>query len=320
MRHLQGYFSHARNWLAAILVLSFLFVAVAAPILSPDDPKRPGPIKVVGRASDLEPKPPGQSTPLGTLPNQIDVFHLLVWGTRDAVRFGLFVVVVTALAGIIYGSGAGYAGSAVNRLMMRVADAFLTFPVIAAVVLLQQLWLNTYNFSGANLVSNVGTPGFEITSKYLIQVLLERINPLTLSLILFSWMPYARLVNTLVIALKQTEFILAARAVGVRPGRIVFRHLLPNAITPAVVLAARDVGGFVVFQATLTFIGIGGNSLWGFILVAGRNWIIGPGGKVLAYWWVYIPATLAVILFGITWNLFGDGLGELLDPYTRYHR
>jgi peptide/nickel transport system permease protein len=130
-------------------------------------------------------------------------------------------------------------------------------------------------------------------------------------------MPYARLVNTLVIELKQTEFILAARSIGVRPARIVFRHLLPNAITPAVVLAARDVGSFVILQATLTFIGLGGNSIWGYILVVGRDWVIGPGGNVMAYWWVFIPATLTVILFGIAWNLFGDGLGELLDPYTR---
>jgi peptide/nickel transport system permease protein len=319
MGHLKRFFSHTRNWLAVILVLSFIFVAITAPLLSPDDPKNPGPIKVVGRSSDPEPSPPRPNVPLGTLPNQIDVFHMLIWGTRDAVRFGLLVVSSTASFGIIYGAVAGYTGGSINRIMMRIADAFLTFPVIAAVVLLQQLWLNAINtIGGSYLASNAGTPGFDIPIKSTIQILLQQINPLTLSLILFSWMPYARLVNSLVIALKQTEFILAARAVGVRPARIVFRHLLPNAVTPAVVLAARDVGSFVVFQATLTFIGLGGNSLWGAILVTGRNWIIGPGGNVMAYWWVFIPATLTVILFGIAWNLFGDGLGELLDPYVRY--
>jgi peptide/nickel transport system permease protein len=150
--------------------------------------------------------------------------------------------------------------------------------------------------------------------------LLINLDPLTISLILFSWMPYARLVNTLVIELKQTDFVMAARSVGVKPARILFRHILPNAITPAFVLAARDVGAVVILQATFTFIGLGGGSVWGSILINGRNWIIGPGGDVLEYWWVYIPATLAVILFGIAWNLFGDGLAELLDPFTRYHK
>jgi peptide/nickel transport system permease protein len=319
MKNLKRFISHGRNWLAAILVIFFVFVAVAAPLLSPDDPKRPGPYKYVGKISETEPKPPSENAPLGTLPRQISVYHLLVWGTRDAMRFGLLVALSTACVGIVFGAVAGYAGGAVNRILMRVADAFLTFPIIAAVVLLRQLWENTINtIGGSFLVSMVQRdPGYQIPSQSPIQVLLQHVNPLTLSLILFSWMPYARLVNTLVIELKKTEFILAARAVGVRPARILFRHLLPNAITPAVVLAARDVGSFVVFQATLTFIGIGGNSLWGAMLATGRNWIIGPGGNVLAYWWVFIPATLAVILFGIAWNLFGDGLGELLDPYTR---
>jgi peptide/nickel transport system permease protein len=240
---------------------------------------------------------------------------MLVWGARDAMRFGLLVALSVACIGIVFGAVAGYAGGVANRTMMRVADAFLTFPIIAAVVLLQQLLLNTLNSTGGLFL--VSEPGFQKTSQSLIQALLQRIDPLTLSLILFSWMPYARLVNTLVIELKQTEFILAARSIGVRPARIVFRHLLPNAITPAVVLAARDVGSFVILQATLTFIGLGGNSIWGYILVVGRDWVIGPGGNVMAYWWVFIPATLTVILFGIAWNLFGDGLGELLDPYTR---
>ncbi len=315
MRHLHRFFSHGRNWLALILVLSFTFAAIFPSLLSPNDPNRPGPYKVVGKSSDLEPRPPSENAPLGTLPRQLSVYHMLVWGARDAMRFGLLVALSVACIGIVFGAAAGYAGGVVNRTMMRVADAFLTFPIIAAVVLLQQLLLNTLNSTGGLFL--VSEPGFQKNSQFLIQALLQRIDPLTLSLILFSWMPYARLVNTLVIELKQTEFILAARSIGVRPARIVFRHLLPNAITPAVVLAARDVGSFVILQATLTFIGLGGNSIWGYILVVGRDWVIGPGGNVMAYWWVFIPATLTVILFGIAWNLFGDGLGELLDPYTR---
>ena len=135
-----------------------------------------------------------------------------------------------------------------------------------------------------------------------------------LVLILFSWMPYARMTNAIVISLKQVEFVQAARAIGTRPARIILRHLIPNSVSPSVVLAARDVGSMVLIQAAFTFIGLDGSSTWGNILAMGRDWILGPGGGIFSYWWVYIPATLALVLFGIGWNLLGDGLSELLDP------
>jgi len=324
-RHHQ-FFSYWQNWLALILVLSFTFVAIFSPLLSPDDPKNPGPYKVVGRVSDRIPQPPAENAPLGTLPGQVSVYHMLIWGTRDAMRFGLLVSLFSALIGIVFGAVAGYAGGMVNRTMMRMADAFLAVPIIAVVALLQQLWLTTISESvgGIDLLLWFSYRGLSITPRdvltlpqSIIQSLLLHIDPLTLSLILFSWMPYARLVNALVIELKKTEFILAARSVGVKPRRILFRHLLPNAIAPAIVFAARDVGSFVILQATLTFIGLSGNSLWGLILVNGRDWILGAGGNVMAHWWVFIPATVMIILFGITWNLLGDGLSEILDPHTR---
>jgi peptide/nickel transport system permease protein len=316
MRHYRHFLSHWQNWLALILVLSFTFASIFPALLSPNDPDNPGPFKRVGKGSDLVPRPPSENAPLGTMPRQLSVYHSLIWGARDAMRFGLLVAFSVACIGIVFGAVAGYAGGVVNRTMMRVADAFLTFPIIAAVALLTQLRVSTiYSLGGQDLVLLVQR-GVPITSQSLILALLQRIDPLTFSLILFSWMPYARLVNTLVIELKQTEFIVAARSIGARPARILFRHILPNAITPAVVLFARDIGSFVLLQATFTFIGLGGGSIWGYILVNGRDWVIGLGGNVMAYWWVFLPATLAVILFGITWNLLGDGLSELLDPHN----
>ena len=85
---------------------------------------------------------------------------------------------------------------------------------------------------------------------------------------------------------------------------------------PAIVLAARDVGSSVILQATITFIGLGGASPWGALLSLGRNWVIGPGGNLFATWWIFLPPTLAIILFGVGWNLLGDGLAEALDPTT----
>jgi peptide/nickel transport system permease protein len=129
-------------------------------------------------------------------------------------------------------------------------------------------------------------------------------------------MPYSRMINAIVITLKNTEFIQAARALGANPFRVIFRHLIPNSISPAIVLAARDIGNVVLFQATLTFIRIGGNSPWGELLSMGRNWVIGPNGNLFKYWWVFVPATLAVLLFGIAWNIIGDGLSDAMNPHV----
>jgi peptide/nickel transport system permease protein len=143
---------------------------------------------------------------------------------------------------------------------------------------------------------------------------LSSLDPLLISLIMLTWMPYARVINTLVVTLRQADFIQASRALGGNSSWIVFRHLIPNSLNPALVLAARDVGSAVVMQATFTFIGLAGNSPWGALLSFGRDWIIGPGGNILAYWWIFLPPTLVVILFGISWNLLGDGINDLLDP------
>ncbi|HEY4721921.1 MAG TPA: ABC transporter permease subunit, partial [Anaerolineae bacterium] len=152
-----------------------------------------------------------------------------------------------------------------------------------------------------------------------IQVALEALglNPVIMAFVLFSWMPYARLTNANVERLKHADFILASQSLGAGKTRIVFKHLLPNTVTPAIVLLARDIGGMVVLEAAFTFIGLGLGNEWGALLVQNRSWIIGVGGNPFTYWWVYIPPTLALIFFGIGWNLLGDGLNDLLNPRQR---
>ncbi len=273
----------------------------------------------VGRATEARPLPPDENAILGMLPRGIDVYHALLWGSRDALRFGLIVTVFAASFGILYGATSGYAGGQIGGLMLRVTDSFLAFPPIAAVVFLQQLFLTSITSLGGyyaegEIYSFTNTP-IAVT---VIQSLLERVNPLMLSLILFSWMPYARLVHSIVLTLKQTEFVQAARAMGGGPFWIIRKHLLRNSIGPAVVIAARDVGGVVLLQATLTFINIGGDSVWGEMLAQGRNWVLGPGGSLLAYWWVFLPPTLAVMLFGVAWNMFGDSLNDVLVPASHH--
>lgn len=317
MRRLRRFLSHWPNWVGLILVLGFVLVALAAPMLSPMDPKNPGPFKAVGRVTDNIPHPPSPQAILGTLSGQVDVYHALIWGTRDAVQFGITAALGAFLLGVLVGAVSGYAGGVLNGLSMRVTDAFLTFPVIASVAFLQQIVGLTIQAMGGAYYFSMLSFGkvvfFQLTPPLWVNFLMK-VDPVLISLILFSWMPSARLVNAIVLTLKRNDFIQAAHALGASPFWVIRRHLLPNSLGPALIIAARDVGNAVILQATFAFIGIGGNSPWGILLSMGRNWVIGPGGDLFAYWWVFMPATLAVILFGVAWNLIGDGLNDLLDP------
>ncbi len=324
MKAMRRYFTRWENLLGFFLVLCFVFMALAAPLLSPNDPANPGPFKVVGRSTDFEPRPPKPEAPLGTLSKQVSVYHGLVCGSRSALTFGVTVAVAVAFIGILIGTASAYFGGIIERLLMGITDAFLSFPVIAGVILFQQLvTITLYNFgirylSSGEMFLLTASGGFSDVpdDMPLLLAILQQIDPVLIAFILFSWMIYARMMNTVVLRIKQTEYIQAARALGASHLRIIFRHLIPNAIAPAIVLAARDVGGMVLLQATFTFIGLGGNSVWGKLLVNGRDWIITSGG-ILTYWWVFLPAALVLVLFGIGWNLLGDGLNDVLNPRLR---
>jgi peptide/nickel transport system permease protein len=316
MRFLRRFFSRWQNWISVCLILIYVGVALAAPLLAPLDPEDPQVFMRVGRPTQGRPQPPSEEAVLGMLPFGIDIFHPLVWGARDALRFGLIVTISTALFGILYGAVAGFAGNPLGNFLIRLSDSFLAFPPIAGLVFLQQLFATTVTAMGGMYfyADRLGQVIEIVGPETAIQYLLERVNPLMLSLIVFSWMPFARLVHAIVLTLKQTDFVQAARALGGSPFWIIRKHILRNSIGPAIVLAARDVGGVVLLQATLTFIQIGGDSIWGQMLSQGRNWVIGPGGSLFRYWWVWFPPTLAVMLFGIAWNMFGDGLNDALEP------
>jgi peptide/nickel transport system permease protein len=240
----------------------------------------------------------------------------LIWGTRAALRFGLVVVLLSAGFGIIVGAASAYFGGWFNSVVMRITDGFLAFPLIAAVWLFQQIlasldWANGYYTLDAWVAP--------LTQRQRLITALG-IEPVMLAFILFSWMPFARIINANVLRLKHTEYILAAKVVGVRSHRIILRHLLPNAIAPAIVLIARDIGGLVILQAAFAFIGIGGTitgniTEWNRLLLLGRTWIIGIGGNLLLYWWMYIPVTLALVLFGVGWNMLGDRLNVIFSPW-----
>jgi peptide/nickel transport system permease protein len=330
MRRLRHFFTIRLNWLAILIIGFFSIVAAAAPLLAPpDDPTQPTPYRYVEGETQTSPLPPGPGLPLGTVAYlmdglggrellHFDIFYSLVWGTRAVLRFGLLTALAAATLGVIIGAVSAYVGGTLNFALMRITDAFLAFPMIAGVwlfrTIIQTANLELMDYTNLVPVAIPSTPFQQL-------VLTLGVDPVMLTLILFSWMGYARLINANIVSLKEAEYVQAAKVTGQRPLRIVFRHLLPNAIAPVIVLLARDIGGMVVMQAAFAFIGVSGtvNSTaipeWSRLLMMGRNWIIGQNGNPFTYWWLYLPVTVALIVFGIGWNLLGDGLNLTLDPH-----
>ena len=315
------------NLLGVLIVALILLTAILAPILAlPENPEDPAPFKAVGERFDRLPHPPSAGHPLGTTPRrldiqfkgiaalqadgtsdkpQVDIYYTLIWGTRSALRLGLLIVSITAVFGVLIGLVSGYVGGAVNGLAMRVTDAFLVFPVIAGVWLFDRAIFSTF-------VVSFGQAAEPSLYETVLQTM--DMTPVMLALIAFSWMPYARIVNAETERLKLADFVLAARALGASDRRIIFRHLLPHVVAPAIVIAARDIGSVVILESAFTFIGLRGSGAWGVLLAGSRDFVIGMSGNPFTYWWTFVPVALALILFSIGWNLLGDALNSWLNP------
>ncbi len=303
---------HFISWflfaLGVLITTTFIFTAFYASRISPPQGSTGDQaIRYVKQASGPLPTPPNEYAPWGTIPAglyHIDIFHTTIWGTRSALSFSLIVTLLIFIIGVLLGASSGYRGGIYNKLVMSVTDAFIAFPVIAGVIFFRDV---LYPYDPRLIRDTTALQAFLVNLN---------IDPVMIALICFSWMPYARITNSLVLMTKQLDYIQASRALGANPVRIIFRHIIPNTLSPSIVMAARDMGNMVLVQASFTFIGLGGGSDWGNLLVMGRHYIIGRGGNIFTYWWVFIPTTLAIILFGVGWNLIGDSINDWLNPYT----
>lgn len=322
----RRFFRRTSNVVGLGLVLVFVLVAIFAPFLAPPaDPELAWPFKSVGQWGGRQPLPPEPGIPLGTTPQirnmpqygmapgqdvsyHWDVYYTLIWGSRSALRFGLAVTFLTAVVGISVGVVSGYVGGRPSQLTMRVTDAFLAFPAIAGIWVVQRALFSVIYSPFSDPQAFTGLDAFLYRS---------RIDPIMITFILFSWMPYARMMNVQVRRTKESDYVRAAESMGASGWRLIRYHLLPNTVSPAIVLAARDVGAMVVLACAFIFIGFGGNVAWGTMLVASRDYVIGLAGNPLEYWWTFVPVSLALILFGVGWNLLGDGLNSLLNPHER---
>jgi peptide/nickel transport system permease protein len=226
---------------------------------------------------------------LGTSQGQYDIFYGIIWGTRTAFKTGLIVVIATFLIGVIIGSISAYYGGAVDNIIMRFVDVFLTLPFIMAALIL-----------AAILTPIIG----------------QSLWPAVIALIAFGWMEYSRIIRGDILSIKERDYIMAARVIGAKDGRILFRHILPNAIFPTLVLASLAIGDVVLSFAALSFLGIGtqvGYADWGQVLSFARNWI----SSLTTYWYIIVWPGLTLVMFVMGWNLVGDALRDVLDPRLR---
>ncbi len=279
------------------IVLFFVVVAVMAPVLAPPKwPNRPYKIPQDGRRA--EPQPPSPKHPFGTTQDQYDIFYGVVWGTRTAFRVGLTVTACTLVIGLLIGSLAAYYGGWVDDVLMRVIEVFMAFPFLLAAITMTTVLQTSPTLN--SLVMRMG--GGLFTGM--------------VALISFGWTGYARLIRGDILSTKERDYILAARALGVRDMRILMRHILPNAIYPTLVMASMDIGSYVLSFSALSFLGLGtqvGYADWGQMISFARGWI----SNLSKYWYTVVYPGLAILLFVLGWNLIGDAFRDVLDPRMR---
>lgn len=222
-----------------------------------------------------------------------DVFIRLVYGTRVSMGVGILVALASALIGLLIGSIAGFYGGIIDTLLMRVTDALLSLPhipvliVVAAVDLSKIPWM-----------------------KALISTSNESIFKMVIILCLFSWMAVARLVRGSILSIREREFVLAAKTLGAKDSTIIIRHMFPNVIAPMLVAITLGVGESILFEAALSFLGLGimpPTPSWGNMLNNAQELIY------QAPFLAILPGIL-IFLTTVSFNYLGDGLQDAIDP------
>lgn len=223
--------------------------------------------------------------PLGTDPLGRDVLARVIVGGKISLKVGAFSVAGAVVVGVVMGLVSGYYRGIWDVIVMRFADVQLALPFILMAI------------------TFIAIVGSGLTNTIIL-------------LIVSQWVQYARLVRGSVLALREREFILAARAIGVKDWAILFRHLLPNLIGPVIVLMTLNVANNILLESSLTFLGLGVDPMipsWGGMLADGRTYLQNA-------WWVSVFPGLAILLTVLGLNLLGDWLRDSLDPTGRTSR
>lgn len=308
-RVIKGIFSNPLSIAGTTLIAFFLLVAIFAPVIVPPvnlrepymtprdgfgpTPKEPG--------AEWKTRPPkipfwfsitGREEWVhffGTTTGQYDLFYGVVWGTRTAMKVGLTVETLTLIIGLLIGSLSAFYGGWLDEILMRITEIFMAFPYLLAALTL----------------SAILTP-----------ILGKGIFPPLVAMVSFGWMGYARIIRGDILSVRERDYVMASRVIGVKDRRIIAKHVIPNAIYPTLILASMNIGADVISFAALSFLGIGtevGYADWGQMISFARNWI----PALATYWWIVVFPALAMIFFTLGWNLVGDALRDIMDPRMR---
>jgi peptide/nickel transport system permease protein len=254
-----------------VLLAIVAILALLAPILPIPNP--------LAQTLSQRLRPPSLAHPLGTDQLGRDILSRLIFGARISLMIGLVVVGTAGTVGTTVGLIAGYVGGLADEVLMRVTDVFFAFPPLILAMAI------------------AGALGPTLTNAMI-------------AIAVVSWPVYARLVRGEVLTLKEREYVQAARSVGVPTSRLLWRHLLPNAMAPILVTATFDMGNAILASAGLSFIGFGARPPtpeWGVMISEGRQYISTQG-------WLPLFPGIAILLVVTAFNLLGDGLRDALDP------
>ena len=275
-----------------VILLILAVIAIGAPWIAPHDPLQ---VNLPGALL-----PPSAAYPLGTDPLGRDVLSRLIFGTRISLLIGFIAVGIAVFLGTVVGALAGFYGGWLDAVLMRLVDTLLAIPTIF-------LLLSVIAMDPAERLLQLGT--LPVIGG-LIAGLFKAVDPHIVMLMAvigaMSWMGVARLVRAEILSLKEREFVLAARVLGASSFRVMTKHLIPNAMGPVLVSATLGVGGAILTESVLSYLGLGvqpPTPSWGNILNEGR---VALG----VAWWLTLSPGLCILVTVLAFNLLGEGIRD----------
>ena len=290
---------YRRNWVAMV-ALGILIIIVLA-CLFPSIPARYGEAQRLPKAGALHiNSAPSAKAWFGTDDLNRDLYSRVFYGGKVSILIGVFVALIACTVGTIVGALAGYLGGVLDDILMRITDIFLAFPILVSLLVLRNVLAEIPLFK---------TIMGEKTSIRFMVLLLSAVG----------WMAVARIVRGVVLSLKEREFVEASRSVGASGPRIMFRHLIPNALGPIMVSLSLSVVGAILAESTLSFFGYGpnpgeGRTTWGLLIAQSKNTVLS------GYWWLVVFPCAFLVVTIVCINFVGDGLRDAFDPKAEMNR